>query len=549
MSALIDLDGNSEGAQRAIEELRQTVDRLGDELQQVTRQAQRTDRALEGTVDRFGRSIGGQLATMTRFGAAVFGFGAAAESVRRAFELARRSVQAYGEQSADAAQLIEGTSHRFSELAAAIGRAIVGGERAEETFGALQAVAQELTVAVGDNEEAIGNMVRSGIALMIDALAASIRVGVVFANTLDGIKFAITAAAMGVTQFGLAVVDGVLLTVEAATTAIRDLLQGLESVIETSARVARGLGRDGLADQLDGVLSRIDGMSAGVGRFRADIQRMRESIDDTSQAISDGLSRDLEDLTARTAQREEMNRLAETLSDLAEQYRTGAISAEAYRRAVDGATGAADREASKAAARQAAFLAGTEKQAQAIRDQIAKQEQVQAALSETAQQQVDQELAKRMERERRALAAAEQQRQANEALAASYYDLGAAVGDGTDSITQATIKAATDQLRALILRYIGEAAALGAVGRIGASVALGAAVGVMQRSLSQLGGGGSASAAGAAGAVSTTRTVQNISVSVAQTNGLGAGVDSTRAIGAAVEDGIRRGLINLEGRR
>jgi hypothetical protein len=165
-----------------------------------------------------------------------------------------------------------------------------------------------------------------------------------------------------------------------------------------------------------------------------------------------------------------------------------------------------------------------------------------------AQQKLERQRAEAEERARIEAATAEQIRRANDSLAASYYDLGSAVGDGTDSITQATIKAATDQLRALILRYIGEAAALGAVGRIGASVALGAAVGVMQRSLSQLGGGGSASAAGAA-AVSTTRTVQNISVSVAQTNGLGAGVDSTRAIGAAVEDGIRRGLINLEGRR
>lgn len=525
MTATVDIQGDSRDAQRAMRDLRQSVERLGGELN-------------------------GQVRSATKFGLAVFGFGEAAESVRRLVDLSKRSVQAYGEANAEVAGLIAGTAERFDELGAAIGRAIVGGDQAGETFSALQGVAVELTNAVRDNEAAIGSLARNAIAGFIDVVGVAIRLGVAFANGVDGLRIAALGAAVGISQLGLAVADGVLGTVQAASRAIRDLLQNLESVIETSARVARGLGRDGLADQLDGVLSRINGMTAGANRFTTDLQGMRNSIRDTRDALADGLNREIEDLTARVGQREEYVRLAETLGDLADQYREGAITVEAYTAATREATAAtaeldkvaialeATRERENAAAN-AAF----EKSQQLIRLQIESEMEL-ARARKAAEAERGEEAARKLEDQQ---AAAEALAAANRELAATYYDIGQAVGDGTDSITQATTKAAADQLRALILRYIGEAAALGAVGRVGASIALGAAVGLMQRSLSKLGGGGSAAASGAVGlsGSNTTRTVQNINVSVAQTNGMGAGVDTTRAIADAVNQGVRRGLIEV----
>jgi hypothetical protein len=506
-------------------------------------------RQLQGSVDNLGASLSGSVRNATRFGLAVFGFGEAAESVRRVIDLSTRAVQQYGETNAEVAALIAGTSERFEELGAAIGRAIVGGDQANETFAALQGVAVALTNAVRDNEAAISDLARGAIAGVIDALSFAIRVGVTFANALDGIKIAVVGAAVGISQFGLAIADGVLGTVSAATTAIRDLLQGLESIVETSARVARGLGQRGLANELEGVLSRINRFSDSTQGFRADIEGMRDSIDATSDALRDGLNRDIEDLTARVAQREQYTELARTLSNLADQYREGAITATAFRGQVEGATQAVEEQANafaglfallergglgKLVEQQRLAKAATDAEAQALR------ELVMARKAEAETKAADQLARADAERLR-----TEAQIDANRALAASYLDLGQAIGEGSTSITEAVRDEAVNQLKIQILQYIGQAAALSATGRIAAAVALGGAIGVMRASLAKLGGGGSSTGSGSVGVAPANRTVQNINVSVAQTNGFGAGVDSTRAIADAVNTGVRRGLIEV----
>lgn len=595
MTAVVDIKGRTREAQRAMRDLAAAVDELGGELRETAQEATRAERVMDG--------LGSALPNrkLANFANAAMGVASSLSVIRGAFQTLRDSAEGYFRAQEDGQAQWDALMAQSREVYGAIFELIIGTDDASVAFDRMVQAIEVTNRAVEGAIRAVepfASLIRGPLLAALEAFSEGSEQS---RRELAAMQAQLTnaeAAARGyedaLRSLGGDTIQQAQGALDALTGAGSDYEHGLHVQIGTIRDLVRVMDEQGTASLL--VRQRtLDGLGASSDAFDEFQRNARQALDpfvtrlaETGESIdslrgetlrfsqavtgADGLTRQVEfavpvlDLLNRTMVNGQpaSEQLALNLSFLSSAYTEQAQNAErsaganataedAFIRVSD----AVSQEYSPAIRAALDLLAELQPaRDKAVASLVAEKDAAtSAALALTeldevrkadSQRKLADQLAEEAEAMRaRDLAAAEMER-TNQRLATSYYDLGAAVGQGTGSITEAVTKAAADQLRALIIRYTAEIALLGSVGRAFAAAALGVAVGKAQQALSKLGGGGSGAASGAVGlGGGGGQTVQNINVSVAQTNGMGAGIDTTRAIADAVNQGVRRGLIEV----
>ena len=273
----------------------------------AVRAMSRLERAAEGTRQSLGRI--GDVAGGAALGVA--GLGTVEEALTRVVDGLTESVRAYAAADSDVGEQVAGTAEQFRGLQESIGAAVIGGENANLIFGATQQIIGELSRIVADNETALRSLTINAFAGFLDVTVAGVR----FVNGLVDVfavaKLAAKGLALGVTELGIALANGLLIPVEAASLAIANMVSDLTDALRTAHQVAVGLGRDGIAGELEGVIVRLDSFGEGARRFSNSTAQMRSELIDTRDALREGFARDVEDTVAG------MDRRSQAVEDFA----------------------------------------------------------------------------------------------------------------------------------------------------------------------------------------------------------------------------------------
>jgi len=292
----------------------------------------RLERAAEGTRQSLGRI--GDVAGGAALGVA--GLGTVEEALTRIVDGLTESVRAYAAADSDVGEQVAGTAEQFRGLQESIGAAVIGGENANLIFGATQQIIGELSRIVADNETAIRSLTINAFAGFLDVTVAGVR----FVNGLVDVfavaKLATTGLALGVTELGIALANGLLIPVEAASLAIANMVSDLTDALRTAHQVAVGLGRDGIAGELEGVIVRLDSFGEGARRFSNSTAQMRSELIDTRDELREGFARDVEDTVAGIDRRSQaVDDFAASIGGIADAIRDASTVFPVFRSQVE----------------------------------------------------------------------------------------------------------------------------------------------------------------------------------------------------------------------
>lgn len=292
----------------------------------------RLERAAEGTRQSLGRI--GDVAGGAALGVA--GLGTVEEALTRVVDGLTESVRAYAAADSDVGEQVAGTAEQFRGLQESIGAAVIGGENANLIFGATQQIIGELSRIVADNETAIRSLTINAFAGFLDVTVAGVR----FVNGLVDVfavaKLATTGLALGVTELGIALANGLLIPVEAASLAIANMVSDLTDALRTAHQVAVGLGRDGIAGELEGVIVRLDSFGEGARRFSNSTAQMRSELIDTRDELREGFARDVEDTVAGIDRRSQaVDDFAASIGGIADAIRDASTVFPVFRSQVE----------------------------------------------------------------------------------------------------------------------------------------------------------------------------------------------------------------------
>jgi len=292
----------------------------------------RLERAAEGTRQSLGRI--GDVAGGAALGVA--GLGTVEEALTRVVDGLTESVRAYAAADSDVGEQVAGTAEQFRALQESIGAAVIGGENANLIFGATQQIIGELSRIVADNETAIRSLTINAFAGFLDVTVAGVR----FVNGLVDVfavaKLATTGLALGVTELGIALANGLLIPVEAASLAIANMVSDLTDALRTAHQVAVGLGRDGIAGELEGVIVRLDSFGEGARRFSNSTAQMRSELIDTRDELREGFARDVEDTVAGIDRRSQaVDDFAASIGGIADAIRDASTVFPVFRSQVE----------------------------------------------------------------------------------------------------------------------------------------------------------------------------------------------------------------------
>lgn len=313
VGARVEIDADGRGARREFGRMERAARDLGREFRDVGREA---------------------IAT----GLGVAGLGTIEETLARAADFAREAMEAFTAANREAGAMAAGTASKFEDLKVAVGAAALGGENAERVFGALQAVTGNLQAAVAANESQFREFTVNALAVALDAVAMGIRFVGGLAQTFEVAKLAIKAAALGATELGIALSQGVIVVAREAMEMTAALTEQLASFTRGAAQAAGRVGMRGLAEQLNGIADGMDAGAAGVAEMAAETETMRLELIATRDALRTGFARDVEDTTARMDQLQQMiDGAAGSFSDVADQLRDGSTEWQVYTEAVGAA--------------------------------------------------------------------------------------------------------------------------------------------------------------------------------------------------------------------
>jgi len=524
---------------------------------QIDGDSQKAKAAVNGLSDRiraFAQTSIRAAGSTARMTAAVLGAESVVAGLRLAMNQVRTGITDYLATNTEAEERVGALGERFASLRTRIGEYILGGENAAVITGTLTG-ALDLMTGGADNAARGQYAVRTAIAAAVDAMGIALRVVAALRLAWGGLQVAVAVA--GRTFEALSSVSLALgaLLLDRVALPISFVVDGLRLVALAAARLGEVVGGPvgrataGLADGLTGVSDSI----------RDARQQMRDFAGSSLRGAAsafDGLGTQIGGIVTATGDAVlGLDNMAGGMERLADETRSGESALRSTRREIE-ATAAAAVAAQRALSSQAtggasAAIATAMEQARAAlaAKESALAEQAGNESERKAERMIAAEESITMAREAALARAAEQEARFAEIAqrrAEVMQSTGATVGEAL-SIAVGQQKRASQQIIAVITRELTARiiAATAAAGIFAATpggqffaAALGAAITSAGAALSQLGGGGGGRKSRTSGATSIGAVNVNVY------NQGGGGLDP-RVIRSAVEEGIRRGTIQL----
>ena len=238
----------------------------------------RTDARLAG----IGRTTGRVSGTIAKATLALVGLNAAEAAARTLFNAGRDAIAAYAATNDDAAQMTSLLSDATERLRASFGEALLGGDNLEAVLGTVINAVSALTGHVDNNSEAMQHAARHGFADMLEALAAILEVGAVVINWGRALNMMWQTLEMTAQVLGASVVQLGIVMLQALLEPVQWISDGLASLTEQTALLARALGAGGLADSL------IAG-AYSLGELGDGVQDLQDGLWETHAAIRGGI--------------------------------------------------------------------------------------------------------------------------------------------------------------------------------------------------------------------------------------------------------------------
>lgn len=512
---------------------------------------------LSGAFRSAGSSAGGMVRETFKMSAAIVGAGSVVEGMRKAIELARRSITDYAATNEEAANGLAALSDRASVFRQRIGEIVLGGDNARVTVGALIGVMDSLGVALGDVEGQQAGF-RNGLAAAIGGMASAMRAAAFLRESFTVLQQGIAIASVALesvasvsTAIGITVLRHLVRPFTLVSAAIRGLLETASSL---SSFLPGEMGRS-----IESATARLAGFAGGLADTDAAAAEMARTMARGGVAAAEGLGQQLTDIGEAGANASRtLLTMGDSLDVVAEGTRNATIGAEGYVQTQEVATSSTQRS-TEATLEQIKALAGLDharNQQSAKLAIIAEFEAKQAALSEQATNESERKAEEmsaaemRAEEMRVAMADAAAERMqaevdamqrraqvARETGEATAQALGIAVR-AQKGASQAIVGIIADELRNRIIAAVAASKILGATpgGQFFAGALIGATI-LASQALRSIGGnrggggGGSESGGGGGGAISIN------TINVTSAGGGAVGQD----IVSAIKEARRRG--------
>jgi hypothetical protein len=494
----------------------------------------------------------GSTARMT---AAVLGAESVVAGLRLAMNQVRTGITDYLATNAEAEERVGALGDRFGALRARIGEYILGGENAAVITGTLTG-ALDLMTGGADNAARGQHAVRTAIAAVVDAMGIALRVVSALRLAWGGLQVAIAVAGRtfeAIQNVSLALGISLL---DYVVRPIALVVDGLRLVAVGAARLGEVVGGP-VERATAGLADGMTGLTDSIRDTRQQLHDLRASSLRGAASAFDGLGTQIDGIVEATGDAVlGLDNMAGGMARLADETRSGASALRSTRREIE-QTAAAAVAAQRSLANQAtggasSAIATAMEQARAA---LAAKE---TALSEQASNESERKAARMIAAEESITAAREaallrasEQEERLAALAQKRAEVmqstGATIGESL-AIAVGQQQRASQQIIAVISRELTARiiAATAAAGIFAATpggqffaAALGAAVTSAGAALAQLGGGGNKGRKSRSAGTS----IGSVNVNVYNQGGSG-GLDP-RVIRSAVEEGIRRGTIQL----
>lgn len=238
----------------------------------------RTDARLAG----IGRTTGRVSGTIAKATLALVGLNAAEAAARTLFNAGRDAIAAYAATNDDAAQMTSLLSDASMDLKASFGEALLGGDNLEAVLGTVINAVSALTGYVDDNSESIQSAVRNGFASLLGILANVLEVGAVVINWGRALNLMWQTLEVTAQVLGASLVQLGIVMVQALLEPVQWVSAGYAAFTEQTARLARALGREGVAAALETANTALVGFSDGV-------QEVQDGLWETYDAIHGGI--------------------------------------------------------------------------------------------------------------------------------------------------------------------------------------------------------------------------------------------------------------------
>ena len=282
-------------------------------------------------------------ALKTRLTAAVgtlFAMEMAKKAVNTVSRTLTSSINAFAATNEDAKAQVDGLKEASTALGAALGEALIGGERGAQVFGALDGILAAFETTIRENADAVGGLAQNAIGGLLSALPYVVDGIVAVVNTANVAKLAwigLRAATLTVTealaQLSSLIARGLLTVISGAADAVGALQEQLGRLAGAVglARVSLAL-RDagqGTRDFAD----RVTQADAAVAEFASNSRRSYgEAMTEYGQAAS-SVADDMVNLTLRA------DELKARLGEVREGFAAGTLAAREFASAPERAGG------------------------------------------------------------------------------------------------------------------------------------------------------------------------------------------------------------------
>jgi hypothetical protein len=317
---------------RSLDALSGALNKTAGEFNQAEREADDLEKDLKdlkGQADRTERS-------MAALGGAAAALGVGVVALAGAFELTKISIEAFAETNEEASARIGMLKTAGQELLGSLGQVALGGDNFAQTLEALTQIAEELTVFVNDNSEALANLAVGGIRLAVRgffALADGVLAVIQFYENLDENMGLLQAAFLDlkadVLEFAQDAEQGIADFVAGAIDNLADLIDASDNVFEAivdnpafaalfgfeegefegpatfvanslrdMANTIRGGEFDRFQDTIDDAALSAEELRRGAAATVSETAQLRQNLQDTEEATLNSLN-NITQMTAR----------------------------------------------------------------------------------------------------------------------------------------------------------------------------------------------------------------------------------------------------------